>query len=37
VIDLFERKEFVVHVDARPARDEILADIVRQLGLPATA
>ncbi len=35
VIDLFERKEFVVHVDATRERAAVLADIVHQLGLPS--
>ncbi len=34
VIDLFERKEFVVHIDATRSRDEVFADITGQLGLP---
>lgn len=33
VIDLFERKEFVVSVDATPPKDVIFAEIVRRLGL----
>ena len=34
VIDLFERKEFVAHVDATRERSVVFADIVGQLGLP---
>ena len=34
VIELFERKEFVAHVDATQDRTTVFADIVRQLGLP---
>ena len=34
VIDLFERKEVVVTVDATPPKDVIFADIVQRLGLP---
>lgn len=34
VIELFERKEFVVPVDATPSKDIIHAEIVRRLGLP---
>lgn len=33
VIDLFERKEFVVNVDATRSKDEIFADICGRLGL----
>jgi adenylate kinase len=33
VIELFERKEYVVHVDATRSRDEVFSDICRQLGL----
>ncbi len=35
VIDLFDRKEFVVHVDATQERDGVFADIVERLHLPA--
>ncbi len=35
VIELFERKEFVVHVDATRSRDEVFAEICRSLDLPA--
>ena len=34
VIDLFERKEFVAHVDATQERADVYADIVRRLDLP---
>lgn len=34
VIDLFERKEFVIHVDATPPREDVFADICAQLHLP---
>ena len=34
VIELFERKEFVAHVDATQDRPDVFTDIVRQLGLP---
>jgi adenylate kinase len=34
VIELFERKEFVLSVDATPPKDEIHRDIVAKLGLP---
>ena len=34
VIELFERKEFVAHVDATQERTAVYADIVRQLELP---
>ena len=34
VITLFERKEYVAHVDATHSRDEVFADICGQLGLP---
>lgn len=34
VIELFERKEFVVSVDAMPPKDAIQAEIVRRLELP---
>ena len=34
VITLFERKEYVAHVDATRSRDEVFADICGQLGLP---
>jgi adenylate kinase len=33
VIELFERKEFVAHVDATQARAVVFDDIVKQLGL----
>lgn len=36
VIELFDRKEFVVSVDATPPKDTIFADIVQRLGLPGT-
>jgi adenylate kinase len=36
VIDLFERKEFVVHIDATRERATVLADIVHSLGLRET-
>jgi adenylate kinase len=35
VIELFERKEFVAHVDATQERAVVFAEIVRQLDLPA--
>jgi adenylate kinase len=35
VIDIFERKEYVVHIDASPPKDEIFAQICARLGLPA--
>ena len=35
VIELFERKEFVAHVDATQDRALVFADIVRQLELPS--
>jgi adenylate kinase len=34
VIELFERKEFVVEVDASRSREEVFADICGRLGLP---
>ncbi len=34
VIELFERKEFVAHVDATQERAVVFADIVRQVELP---
>lgn len=34
VIELFERKEFVVTVDATPPREQVFADICARLGLP---
>ena len=34
VIALFERKEFVVEVDASRSREDVFADICSQLGLP---
>jgi adenylate kinase len=34
VIDLFERKEFVVHVDATRSKQVVHADVVAQLALP---
>ncbi len=37
VIALFERKEFVVTVDATRTKDEVFADIVGQLGLPESS
>lgn len=37
VIELFERKEFVVHVDATRSKDDVFANIVEQLGLPEPA
>jgi adenylate kinase len=37
VIDLFDRKEFVVTVDATPPKEEIFTEIVRRLDLPAAA
>ena len=36
VIALFERKEFVVHVDATQDRESVFADICDQLQLPET-
>ena len=36
VIEIFERKEFVAHVDATQDRETVFADIVAQLGLPTT-
>ncbi len=35
VLDLFKRKEYVITVDARPAREVIQRQIRAQLGLPA--
>lgn len=35
VIDLFDRKECVVEIDATQSKDGVFADIVRELGLPA--
>lgn len=35
VLELFERKEFIVRVDATRSKDDVFADIVEQLGLPA--
>jgi adenylate kinase len=37
LIELFERKEFVAHVDATRSIDEVQVDIRRRLGLPAPA
>jgi len=37
VIDLFDRKEFVVNVDATQDRQAVFAEIVERLGLPPTA
>ena len=37
LIELFERKEFVAHVDATRAVAEVQDEIRRQLGLPAAA
>jgi adenylate kinase len=37
VIELFERKEYVVHVDATRSKPDVFADICRRLGLPAEA
>ncbi|NND75581.1 MAG: nucleoside monophosphate kinase [Ilumatobacter sp.] len=34
VIAIFERKEFVVTVDATQSKDDVFADICRELGLP---
>jgi adenylate kinase len=34
IIELFERKEFVAHVDATKSVEEVQADIRRQLALP---
>ena len=34
VIELFERKEFVAHIDATKDRDDVFADIVQQFALP---
>jgi adenylate kinase len=34
VIELFERKEFVLSIDATPPKDQIHRDIVAKLGLP---
>ena len=33
VIELFERKEFVVRIDATQSKDGVYADIVERLGL----
>ena len=33
VIDLFERKEYVIHVDATPAKQDVFTDICRRLDL----
>jgi hypothetical protein len=32
---LFERKEFIVRVDATQSKNDVFADIVEQLRLPA--
>ena len=34
VIELFDRKEFVAHIDATQSKNDVFADIVRQLRLP---
>lgn len=35
VLELFERKEFIVRVDATQSKNDVFADIVEQLRLPA--
>ena len=37
VIELFERKEFVVTIDATKSKDEVFADICNRLGLEPPA
>ena len=34
VIEIFERKEFVVTVDATPPKEQIFAEVCARLGLP---
>jgi adenylate kinase len=37
VLDIFRRKEYVVTVDARPAREIVQKEIRERLGLPPPA